>query len=89
MLGGLIGTALQPSQQVTPSFFFFFFTLVTGPRRSLRLKLSDTRVYEPQTRARLGTTAHRVGYGALRHARGVDRDGPAAIAAGTPYRKPS
>ena len=36
---------------------FFFFTLVTGPRRSLRLKLSDTRVYEPQIRARLGTTA--------------------------------
>ena len=28
--------------------FFFFFTLVTGPRRSLSLKLSDTRVYEPQ-----------------------------------------
>jgi len=23
--------------------FFFFFTLVTGPRRSLSLKLSDTR----------------------------------------------
>ena len=37
--------------------FFFFFTLVTGPIRSLSLKLSDTRVYEPQTRARLGTTA--------------------------------
>jgi len=36
----------------------FFFTLVTGPRRSLSLKLSDTRVYEPQIRARLGTTAH-------------------------------
>ena len=35
-----------------------FFTLVTGPRRSLSLKLSDTRVYEPQIRARLGTTAH-------------------------------
>jgi len=35
----------------------FFFTLVTGPGRSLRLKLSDTRVYEPQIRARLGTTA--------------------------------
>jgi len=32
----------------------FFFTLVTGPRRSLSLKLSDTRVYEPQKRARLG-----------------------------------
>ena len=25
---------------------------------SLRLKLSDTRVFEPQMRARLGTTAH-------------------------------
>jgi len=31
---------------------------VTGPRRSLSLKLSDTRVYEPHIRARLGTTAH-------------------------------
>jgi len=37
--------------------FFFFFTLVTGPRSSLSLKLSDTRVYGPQIRARLGTTA--------------------------------
>ena len=36
----------------------FFFTLVTGSRRSLSLKLSDTRVYAPQIRARLGTTAH-------------------------------
>ena len=35
---------------------FFFFTLVTGPRRSLSPKLSDTRVHEPQIRARLGTT---------------------------------
>ena len=35
----------------------FFFTRVTGPRRSLSLKLSDARVYEPQIRARLGTTA--------------------------------
>jgi len=31
---------------------FFFFTLVTGPRRSLSLNLSDTRVNEPQIRAR-------------------------------------
>ena len=38
--------------------FVFFFTLVTGPRRSLSLHLSDTRVYEPQIRARLGTTTH-------------------------------
>ena len=30
-----------------PYAFFFVFTLVIGPRRSLRLKLSDTRVYEP------------------------------------------
>jgi len=37
---------------------FFCFTLVTGPRWSLSLKLSDIRVYEPQIRARLGTTAH-------------------------------
>ena len=34
---------------------FFFLTLVTGPRRSMSLKLSDARVYEPQIRARLGT----------------------------------
>jgi len=27
-----------------------FFTLVTGPRRSLSLKMSDTRVYAPQIR---------------------------------------
>ena len=32
-------------------FFFFFFTLVTRPRRSLSLRLSDARVYEPQIRA--------------------------------------
>ena len=28
----------------------YHITLVTGPRRSLSLKLSDTRVYEPQIR---------------------------------------
>jgi len=33
-----------------------FFTLVTGPRRSLSLQPSDTRVYEPQIRARLGSS---------------------------------
>ena len=41
-----------------PHFFFFFFTLVAGPRRSVSLTLGDTRVYGPQIRARLGTTAH-------------------------------
>ena len=40
--------------------FFFFFTLFTGPRRCLNLKLSDIRVYEPQIQARLGTTAQLV-----------------------------
>jgi len=35
-----------------PLLSFFFFTLVTGPRRSLSLKLSGTRVYEPPIRAR-------------------------------------
>ena len=39
-------------------FFFLLFTLVTGPRRSSSLKWSDARVYEPQIRARLVTTAH-------------------------------
>ena len=29
--------------------FFFFVSLVTGPTRSLSLKWSDARVYEPQT----------------------------------------
>ena len=38
---------------------YFFVTLVTGPRRSLSLELSDTRVYEPPIRARLGTTRDR------------------------------
>jgi len=33
-----------------PCMSAFFFTLVTGPRRSLSLELSDTRVHEPQIR---------------------------------------
>jgi len=41
------GIGASPSETL-----LFFFTLVTGPRRSLSLKLSNTRVYEPQT---LGT----------------------------------
>ena len=40
------------------STLVFFFTLVAGHRRSLSLKLSDTRVYAPQIPARLGTTAY-------------------------------
>jgi len=43
---------------VSIGLLFFFFTLVTDHRRSLSLKLSDTRVYEPQIRARLGITTH-------------------------------
>ena len=33
--------------------FLFFLTLVTGPRRSFSLMLSDTSVYEPEIRALL------------------------------------
>ena len=48
-----VGVDTPSSDGVTPpTFFFFFFTLVTGPRRSVSLKLSDTRVHEPQLRAR-------------------------------------
>ena len=43
---------LKDLKDSPPSAFFFCFTLVTGPRRSLSPKLSDTRVYEPQIRAR-------------------------------------
>ena len=39
-----------------PSFFSFF-SLITGPERSLSLKLSDTTVYETQIQACLGTAA--------------------------------
>ena len=39
----------------TADYFFLFFTLVTGPRRSLSLKLSDTKVYEPEIRAKRST----------------------------------
>jgi len=42
---------------ICPPGVFFFFALVTVPRRSLSLKLSDTGVCEPQIRARLGITA--------------------------------
>jgi len=54
----LLATSQKRKAASTLNPLFFFFTLVTGPRRSLSLKLRDTRVYEPQIRARLGTTAH-------------------------------
>jgi len=38
----------QPERAAGILGSFFFFTRVTGPRKSLSLKLSDTRVYEPQ-----------------------------------------
>jgi len=42
---------LEPESETrNPKRFLFFFTLVTGPRRSLSLKLSDAGVYEPQMR---------------------------------------
>jgi len=48
--------------------FFFFFTLVAGPKRSLRLKLSDTKVYEPQMNPEphtLTPNPHAVGLGVV------------------------
>ena len=39
-------------------FCIFIFTLVTVPRRSWSLELSNARVYEPQIRARIGTTVN-------------------------------
>jgi len=51
----LLHSLLHNTQRLQPSLFF---TFVTGPRRSLSLKLSDTRGYEPQIRAHLGTTAY-------------------------------
>ena len=49
----VVYVAVTFDEELVPGFgdavpFFFFFTLVTGPRRSLSLKLSDTRVYEPR-----------------------------------------
>jgi len=41
---------LTPNLTTLLTSSFFFFTHVTGPRRSLSLNLSDTRVYEPQIR---------------------------------------
>jgi len=49
----LIGSFLDDR---TCSFFFFLFSLVTGPGRSLSLTLSDTRVYEPQIRSMFRAT---------------------------------
>ena len=65
----------------------FFFTLVTGPRRSLSLKRSDTRVYEPQIPAGFGRDSHGVpaGWGAGREGeleRGHDDGDGCAVAGG-------
>ena len=50
--------ALQGCRPCKSLFFVFFFTLVTSPRRSLSVKLSDTRVYEPRaTRCKVAVDA--------------------------------
>ena len=54
---GWIVWGLEP-RRVFHCLSLLFCTLVTGPRRFLSFKLSDTRVYKPHTRVRLGTTAH-------------------------------
>jgi len=54
----VLGRVCSGLSQLAQHAQVFFLTPVTGPRRSSSLKLSDTRVYEPQIRARLGTTTH-------------------------------
>ena len=39
--------AVSAKAPVAALLYFFFFTLVTGPRRPLSLELSNTRVYGP------------------------------------------
>jgi len=50
--------ALQTQVPCTHPTPYTFFDIVTGSRRSLSLKLSETRVSEPPKRARLGTPTH-------------------------------
>jgi hypothetical protein len=47
-----LGLVFEPDSQLAIVILFFSFTLVTGPRSSLSLQLSGTRVYEPQIRTR-------------------------------------
>ena len=56
-LAGAQTSARQGRSSGTSSVSFLF-TLVAGFRRSLSLKLSETRVCEPQIRARLVSTVH-------------------------------
>jgi len=53
--GDTVGLLFSSLSLLQDSSLLLFCTLVTGPRRSLSIKLSDTRVYEPQIRACLGT----------------------------------
>jgi len=48
LLGAVLGVVVAYAQRhVVSPLFFFFLTLVIGPRRSLSLNLSDTKVYAP------------------------------------------
>ena len=70
--------------------FFSFFTLVAGPRRSLSLKSSDTRVFEPQTRALLVTTANVCGVVVLNASTRAGASGRAtSVSSGTTLLAPS
>ena len=46
----LLGVPVGPEDKVLPPLFFFFSFFIT-----LGLELSDTKVYEPEIRALLGT----------------------------------
>ena len=50
-----LGPPVSPDVETGMRFTVYglsFFTLVTGPRRSLSLKLCDARVYKPQIRVK-------------------------------------
>ena len=64
--------ALAAATAAVGGTLLLFFTLVTGPRRSLSLKLSDTRVYEPQIDTSLHVSTRR---GALPALLSTDRAG--------------
>jgi len=61
LMDRMAGKSAAPGGAPKVCTFFFFFTLVTGARRSLSLKLSDTRVYEGALRSRGVATRIRSG----------------------------
>ena len=53
---------MKSNLSITADSLFFSFTLVTGPRRSLSLELSDARVYSISIHAQRSTTTTHAGF---------------------------